>query len=149
MRRFCAGLVVVAALAGCTTSPDPDPDPAPSATASPPAWTEPADYRYVLERRCDPAPSQGRYRVEVGDGVVADVERIDGRTASGEEEISVPTLAELLEMAQTALEDGAKTTMVYDPRDGHPTAVTIDRSDQSSDDIACFLITDYVPGAGS
>jgi hypothetical protein len=145
IRRFCAGLVVFAALAGCTSTSDPDPAPSASVVASPPPWSEPSDYGFVLERRCDPAPSQGRYRVVVTDREVADVDRIDGGTATGEEEISVPTLAELVEMAQTALDDGAEVTSAFDPGDGHPTAVTIDRSDEK----ACFLITDYALRAGS
>ncbi|MCA2212222.1 DUF6174 domain-containing protein [Jidongwangia harbinensis] len=145
MRRFCAGLAVLAALAGCTSTADPDPAPSASVVASPPPWSEPSDYGFVLERRCDPEPSAGRYRVVVREREVADADRVDGRTATGEEEISVPTLAELVEMAETAQADGAEVTSSFDPGDGHPTAVTIDRSGEK----ACFLITGYAPRSGS
>jgi hypothetical protein len=143
MRRIVAGLAVLVALAGCTSTTDPDPAPTVTTAGSPPPWTEPDAYGFVLERKCDPAPAEGKYRVTVTGREVSGVERIDGRTATGEEEIGVPTLGELLELAQTAQEDGAQATLVFDPADGHPTAVTIDRSDATGPDKACFLVTDY------
>lgn len=145
MRRIVAGLAVVAVLAGCTSTADPDPAPTATTVASPPPWTEPDAYGFVLERRCDPAPAEGTYRVTVTGRQVDGVERIDGRTATGEEEIGVPTLGELLELAETAQDDGAQATLAFDPADGHPTAVTIDRSDDEGPDKACFLITEYAP----
>ena len=83
--RAVAALAVLALTGGCTSSPSPTP--APTAQASPPAWKEPADYGFVLERRCEGRESLGTYRVTVAGGQVASAERIDGRTAKGEEEI--------------------------------------------------------------
>jgi hypothetical protein len=139
-----AAAVVVALLAGCTSAPDPAlPPPRPS--ASPPPWTEPAKYGFVLDRKCPDGPSLGRYRVTVANGAVVTADRIDGRTAEGEEEIEVPSLSRLLDLARTAGEDGGAVSTAVDPRDGHPTAVSFDVSDDGS--ASCFLITDYAPAS--
>jgi hypothetical protein len=107
---------------------------------SPPAWTEPAAYRFVADRKCGEGPSLGRYRVTVQDGEVASTERIDGRTAAGEEEIQVPTLGELKDLAATAAEDGAEASISLDPADGHPAEIRITRDTEE-----CFVITEYAP----
>ena len=79
-------------------------------------------------------------------GQVVTADRIDGRAAVGEEEIDVPTLRELIEMAQTAADDGGQVSTTMDPKDGHPTVVSIDVSDDgSTDGKSCFTITDYAP----
>jgi hypothetical protein len=133
-----AGLVLAAG--GCTGDPAPAPSIVPG---SPPAWTEPARYAFVVDRRCGDRPSLGRYRVIVENAQVTGADRIDGRTAEGEEEIEVPSLGGLVEMAETANEDGAAATVEYDARDGHPTLVTIERDVQE-----CFVVSEYAPVAG-
>jgi Family of unknown function (DUF6174) len=140
-RWVACGLAVALAAGGCTSSGG-KPGAAATVAASAPAWTEPAKYGYVLDRRCGSGPSDGRYRVAVAGGQVASADRIDGKTASGEEEIDVPTLRDLLDMAGTATDDGAKVTTEFDRTDGHPVAVSIDNSDGSP---ACFAISDYQP----
>jgi hypothetical protein len=150
--RALCGIAVVAALAGCT---DKEPAAAPPSfvtPASPPAWTEPADYAFVADRQCEGGPSLGKYRVTVTAGAVAGVERIDGKTASGEEEIEVPTLGGILELAQTAADDGGASTIKADPADGHPVSVSFDVSDGSEPEAGgegatCFVISDYAPRA--
>ena len=82
---------------------------------SPPAWTEPASYHFVVDRTCGDQPSLGRYRVTVANGEVTGTARIDGKTASGEEEIEVLSLGDLLDLAKTANEDGAEATISLDP----------------------------------
>jgi hypothetical protein len=137
LRIAAAGLVLFAA--GCTSTSTPGttvPEP-----GSPPAWTEPAAYQFVADRTCGTGSSQGRYRVTVRDGEVTGTERIDGRTATGEEEIQVPTLGELTEMAATATEDGAEASVSLDPADGHPTEVRIKRDTEE-----CFVISEYAAG---
>jgi hypothetical protein len=146
--RALCGIALVAALGACTDeSAAPAGGGASAAPASAPAWTEPADYRFVLERRCEGGPSMGKYRVSVADRAVAGVERIDGRTASGEEEIEVPTLGGLLELAQTAADDGGEMTTSVDPTDGHPVAVSFDVSGGAQEGATCFLISDYTPAS--
>jgi hypothetical protein len=144
--RALCGIALVAALAGCT---DDEPAAAPPSFVTPasaPAWNEPADYTFVAERQCDGAASLGRYKVTVTAGAVAGVERIDGKTASGEEEIEVPTLSGLLELARTAADDGGAMTVKADPADGHPVAVSFDVSDGTEPAAAtCFVISDYAP----
>jgi hypothetical protein len=137
-----AAAVLVALLAGCTSASGPSAPP--TVAGSAPAWTEPAKYGFLLERKCDNGPSRGRYRVAVQNGEVVTADRIDGTTAQGEEEIEVPSLSGLLELARTAGEDGGAVSTSVDPRDGHPTAVSFDVSDG---DPSCFLITDYAPAS--
>jgi hypothetical protein len=133
--------VLVALLAGCTSAPDPTPGP--SAAVPAPSFTEPARYGFVLDRKCGDGPSLGRYRVTVQDGEVVTADRIDGKLAEGEEEIDVPTLSGLLSLAQTAADDGGAVTAKVDPKDGHPTSVSVTVSDE--DGPSCFLISDYAP----
>jgi hypothetical protein len=141
-------VVLLALIGGCTSSPagksaSPAADAAPATvTGSPPAWTEPAKYGFVVDRQCAGGPSLGRYRVSVENGAVVKADRIDGRTAEGEEEIEVPSLGGLLDLARTAADDGGAVSSTVDPKDGHPTAVSIDLS---ADGPSCFAITDYVP----
>ena len=143
---LCA-IALAATTGGCTADSPHASAPAPSAaTGSPPPFAEPAKYGFVLDRRCATGPSEGRYQVTVSGGQVVTADRIDGRTATGEEEIDVPTLRQLLDMAQTATDDGGKVSTTLDRADGHPTAVTIDVSDGSSTGgKSCFTITDYAP----
>ena len=141
-----AAAALVVLVAGCTSTADGEPAaPTSAAPASAPAWTEPADYTFVADRRCGDGASLGRYRVRVTGGTVAGAERIDGRTATGEEEIQVPTLGELLELANTAVEDGADATTAFDPADGHPVEVTINRAAEAAGGAECFRISEYAP----
>ncbi len=147
MLAIC-GIAVVALAGGCTSAPKASPRWSASATgaASPPPWTEPAKYGFVVERRCGGGPSMGRYRVSVENGEVVRADRIDGKTAQGEEEIGVPSLGELLQLAQTAADDGGAVSTTMDPADGHPTAVSFDVSDDGQGGAeACFTITEYAP----
>ncbi|WP_249997991.1 hypothetical protein [Actinoplanes sp. M2I2] len=147
------GLALVALVGGCTSSSDPEPA-APAAPASAPAWTEPATYSYVLSRGCDTAAPVGRYEVQVKSGSVATSKRLDAAAAqpsggaeedlgpaTGDtgEEIEAFTLKDLLEMAQTAAEDGGEVTKAFDTTDGHPVKVTIDVGSGPE----CWNVSDY------
>ncbi len=143
MRPLVAAVLLVTVLAGCTSSPEPRPTATPPASASAPAWAEPVNYTFVVDRRCGDGPSLGRYRVLVTGGTVSSTERIDGRTAEGEEEIQVPTLGELLDLASTAVEDGADATTAFDPADGHPVEVSINRAEEATGGADCFRISEY------
>jgi hypothetical protein len=101
----------------------------------------------VLERRCNRGPSIGRYRVTVVDGEVVKADRMDGRAASGGEEIEVPSLRGLLDLAQTAADDGGEVTTKFDAADGHPVEVSFNVSDEGADGASCFIISDYKPVA--
>jgi len=131
--------VLAPAAAGCTSTPELPPTD--GLLVSAPAWTEPAGYRFVVDRKCGDGPSLGRYRVTVQDGAVTGAERIDGTTAAGEEEIQVPTLGELMDLATTATDDGAEATVSLDPADGHPTEVRVQRDTEE-----CFVVSDYSVG---
>ncbi len=156
------GIVLVTVAGGCT-SDDPEKPAwtAPSTAASPPPWTEPASYTFVLSRGCDDAAPIGRYQAAVRDGAVVTAERIDvpttvpsssaevdlGPVAPGQEgeEIEVPSLSQLLEMAKTASEDGGEVTTVADTTDGHPVKVTINVSEAGPSGAECWSISDYTP----
>jgi uncharacterized protein DUF6174 len=148
--RAMCGIALLTAVAGCTDDqPDAAAPPSFVAPASAPAWTEPPDYTFVADRQCEGGPALGKYRVTVTGREVASVERVDGET-TGEEKVEVPTLAQLLELAQTAADDGGTTTVQRDPADGRPVAVSIDVSDGSEPEAGgegatCFTISDYQP----
>ncbi len=135
--------------AGCTgdDAQDAAPQPGPSTVAgSPPPWSEPADYTYVVERRCEGKPSMGVYEVTVTGGEVAAMRRTDGKTASGEEEIDLPTLGGLVELAQTASDDGGQMTLTSSADDGHPVEVSFDVSEgATNEDNTCFHVNAYTP----
>ncbi|MEU8241953.1 hypothetical protein AB0C07_27180 [Actinoplanes missouriensis] len=161
-RALCA--VVLVALVGGCTSDEKEPafsDPAPSSSAAPvgsaPAWTEPAAYSFVLTRGCDPNTPLGKYQATVSGGAVSSAERIGADAASPSasaevdlgpvtgqegEEIEVPTLAQLVEMARTATEDGAEVATEYDAADGHPVTVSINVTD-TPDGAECWTVSDY------
>jgi hypothetical protein len=150
-RKLSWAVALVALTAGCTSS---DPSPAPTTAGSAPAWTEPAAYSYVLTRGCDEAKPLGRYQVTVAAGAVSATDRLDATevtpTASADEdlgpatgdsgeEIEAFTLSELVEMAQTATDDGAAVSTSYDTADGHPVKVSIDVGEGPE----CWNVSDY------
>ncbi|BCJ45589.1 hypothetical protein GCM10010168_90070 [Actinoplanes ianthinogenes] len=166
-RALCA-VALVGAIAGCSSSSSDEPRfSEPSATAagaaaagSAPAWTEPGGYSFVLTRGCDPAKPLGRYQATVKSGQVTDYSRVGASAAdpgasaavdlgpiTGDEgeEIEVPSLGQLVEMAQTSADDGGEVNTEYDATDGHPVKVTINVSDDPGA-AECFLISDYKAG---
>ncbi|GAA4962826.1 hypothetical protein [Actinoplanes utahensis] len=157
-RALCA--LILIGLAGGCTSGEKEPavvDPAPTAGASAPAWSEPANYSFVLSRGCDAAAPLGRYQATVTNGAVTGATRVGAPaaapSASAEvdlgpvtgdegEEIDVPTLGELVAMAETAQEDGAQVSTEFDRTDGHPAKVTINVTDTPGG-AECWIISDY------
>ncbi|MCO8276373.1 hypothetical protein M1L60_37920 [Actinoplanes sp. TRM 88003] len=152
LRWVLGGIALVALAGGCTSSSEEKKEAAPP--ASPPAWTEPATYSYVLARGCDAAAPAGRYQVEVKAGAVDSSLPLNAASAppsagagadpgpaTGEtgEEIEAFTLKELLEMAQNAADDGGQVTKAFDNADGHPVKVTIDVGSGPE----CWNISDY------
>ena len=168
------GSVLVAVVAGCSRNGATPPggpsyvvpvgaSSAPTLTSAPtstsaPTWTEPASYGFVLTRGCNEGAPLGRYRVTVKNRAVARVDRIDasgtrphasadvdlGPVTGEGEEIEVPTLRGLLEMAQTTADDGGEVSRAFDATDGHPVKVMLNVSDNTNpSDAECFSITDY------
>ncbi|WIM98266.1 hypothetical protein ACTOB_001861 [Actinoplanes oblitus] len=168
-RALCA-FALVGVIAGCSSSSSEPKFSEPSATApgsggpaatgSAPAWTEPAAYSFVLTRGCDAAKPLGRYQATVKGGKVTDYSRVGTSApapgASAEvdlgpvtgdegEEIEVPSLGELVAMAQTSADDGGEVNTEYDAGDGHPVKVTINVSDDPNA-AECFAVSDYKVG---
>lgn len=161
-RIALGGVALVALAGGCTDSGTPSASAsfvAPVAVSSAPAWTEPASYHFVLTRGCDAAKPLGRYQVAVRDGAVASSQRLDRAAAepSGSaavdlgpatgqdgEEIEVPTLRGLLDLVQTASDDGGEVKETFDATDGHPVKVSFNVSDSASaSDAECFTVSGY------
>ncbi|WP_433302946.1 hypothetical protein ACQP2F_10630 [Actinoplanes sp. CA-030573] len=166
------GIALVAVVGGCTSksasptwngsSASAAPAPAVASGGSAPPFSEPASYTYTLIRGCDESSPLGRYQVTVQAGAVTGFERIGSsqQPASAEasagvdlgpiagqdgEEIEVPTLGELREMAQTAADDGGEVSTTYDARDGHPLKVVINVSDEGPSGAECFTVAGYQP----
>ena len=167
------GFVLVAVVGGCTSDKEGatwnGASPAASGAApaagaeSAPPFTEPASYGFTLTRGCNEASPLGRYKVTVRSGAVSATQRLDSSvqpsapassdvdlgpvTGQDGEEIEVPTLAELRDMAQTATDDGGEVTATYDTKDGHPVKVVINVSDEGPSGAECWAISDYAPAA--
>jgi hypothetical protein len=161
-----SGLALISVVAGCTSGADGKSgavlvSPSAVAVASAPAWTEPAAYGFVLTRGCDDAKPLGRYQVTVAAGTVTKSDRLDAPEAEpsssadvdlgpvagdGEEEIEVPTLGELVDMAQTATDDGGQVSTTVDATDGHPVKTSINVSDDGAASAAeCWTVSNYQP----
>ena len=155
-------LVFAVALSGCSTAQvqfasqepttassvgEPSPSaslPSASATAE---WREPRAYSFTLESRCGERNLLGRFRVEVEDGEVIGLQRLDehSRRAAVTEE-DVPTLGEMLERAAEASgESGSAVRLITDPVDGHPISIAIDWQTAAIDDEECYDVSDFVP----
>jgi hypothetical protein len=166
LARGVGGVALVAFVAGCSShSASPTWNgssasasaPAAAVVESAPPFTEPASYTYTLIHGCDDASPLGRYHVTVQSGAVTRAERIGASvqpsassdvdlgpvTGQDGEEIDVPTLAGLREMAQTATDDGGKVTTTFDGTDGHPVKVVINVSDEGPAGDECWSVADY------
>lgn len=162
-RALCALVLVGLVAGGCTSAEEgnlaDDNKSVAVPPASAPAWTEPAAYSFTLVRGCDAAAPEGSYQATVIDGVVTAATRAGAPAASPApsseadlgpvtgaegEEIDVPALGQLIEMATTAQEDGAEVATEYDKSDGHPVKVSINVTD-SADGLECWTVTDYRP----
>ena len=143
------GAILLLAAAGCAGPDAPTAAGAPAGAGTPPAWTEPADYKFTFESSCGEQPLIGRFRAEVAGGTVTATEGLDeaGRRALMLRIADlVPTLGRMVGDAEQARAQGADVTIERDPADGHPTAIRIDPDAQAVDDETCFAISDYTIG---
>jgi len=147
-RKVLMGAAVVVLFGGCANQVDPG-APAPGAS-SPPAWTEPAAYKFTLTSSCGERALIGRFRTRVKSGLVTENEGLDEsarRALMLRLSRLVPTLGELEAQAETARKEGADEVVIQvDPADGHPTSITIDPDRNSMDDEECYTISDYSVG---
>ena len=146
-RGVLYGAILLMAAAGCagqdaTTS-------AGAPAGAPPAWTEPAGYKFAFESSCGEQALIGRFRATVSDGTVTDTEGLDeaGRRALMLRIADlVPSLGQMVADAEQARAAGADVVIERDPADGHPTAIRIDPEPNAVDDETCFTISDYTIG---
>jgi hypothetical protein len=148
MRFRCVlySTVLLAALGGCARSNGGGPANQTGAAASV-AWSEPANYAFVLDSSCGERLLIGRFRVTVTNAQVSGVKAL-GPDASRELMLQLknemPTLGKLMADADKARRAGAaKVDVKTDPADGHPTLIEIDHEANAVDDEECYAISDY------
>jgi hypothetical protein len=149
-RGVLYGTILLVAAAGCAGPDAPTSAGAPAgAGRTPPAWTEPAAYKFAFESACGEQPLIGRFRAEVADGTVIATEGLDvaaRRALMLRIADLVPTLGRMVRDAEQARAQGADVTIERDPADGHPTAIRIDPDRNAVHDETCFAISDYTIG---
>lgn len=147
IRGVLYGAILMLAAAGCAGPGSGTGAGVPA--AAPPAWVEPADYKFGFESSCGEQALIGRFRAVVIDGAVTTTEGLDeaGRRALMLRIADlIPTLGKMLADAEQARADGADVEIERDPADGHPTAIRIDPEPNGVDDETCFSIFEYTIG---
>jgi hypothetical protein len=145
IRGVLYGVVLLFAAAGCANA-SPETATGPGAAASPPAWVEPAAYKFSFESSCGERALLGRFRAEVQDGAVVRSEGLDdaGRRALMLRIADiVPTLGEM--QADVEAVGGARVVIERDPVDGHPVVLSADDPDSIDEEI-CYRILEYTIG---
>ena len=99
----------------------------------------PSAYSYVISRSCECLPEYTRAaRVQVTNGRVTSARYVqDGSQVSAEILATYPTIDDLFEMVEQALErnpDPDRLVVYYDPRLGYPTRFEVDYDFQVGDD---------------
>jgi hypothetical protein len=158
IRGVLYSAILLFAVAGCA-GPAATPEAAATSEAAgaPPAWTEPANYKFTFESTCGEQALIGRFRVEVADRIV---DRAEGLDEAGKRALMlrianlIPTLGKMVSDAEAAEAGGAEEVVIdRDPTDGHPTSIRIDQAKNAIDDETCITISDYTiggqPGPGS
>jgi hypothetical protein len=151
IRNVLYGMAAVAVLGGCADQNTVDPQQQGlTMPATPPAWTEPAAYKFTLKSSCGQGALEGTFQSVVKNGVV--VQNV-GLDAAARKALMlrlsklVPTLGEIEAEVSTARRQGADEVVVeHDPADGHPTAARIDPDKDALGDEYCYEISDYSVG---
>jgi hypothetical protein len=114
-RGVLYGTILLVAAAGCAGPDAPTSAGAPAgAGRTPPAWTEPAAYKFAFESACGEQPLIGRFRAEVADGTVIATEGLDvaaRRALMLRIADLVPTLGRMVRDAEQARAQGADVTI--------------------------------------
>jgi hypothetical protein len=144
IRGVLPALVLLLVVAGCARESEATPP-----AAAPPAWTEPASYKFSFESTCGERPLLGTFRATVENGTVTTTEGLDdqGRRALMLRIADlVPSLGTMVSNAGEAKARGATVTIEHDPTDGHPISIMVD-DPKAIDEEECYRILDYSPGA--
>lgn len=147
MRSALATMAAVVMVTGCGS---PSSDPAGRSQAR--TWESPGDYRYDLKSTCGEQALIGEFRITVEDSEVADVKGLDEaseRLLGSQFADVIPTIEELLEMADQAERDGAEMHNIEYDSEGVPSLIEFDYSLNAIDDESCFVITNFKPTKGS
>lgn len=146
IRGVLYGVILLFAAAGCANA-SPGPGTGAGAAASPPAWVEPAAYKFSFESSCGERALIGRFRAEVRNGTVVTSEGLDdaGRGALMLRIADiVPTLGEM-QADVAAVGGNARVVIERDPVDGHPVVLSADDPDRIDEEI-CYRILEYTIG---
>jgi hypothetical protein len=144
-----AGVAVLAAVGGCADQSTANP-PLAGVTmpATPPAWHEPASYKFTLKSSC--GELKGTFQNVVSGGAITQNTAVDepARKALSEHLSKlIPTLGQIENAVTTARKEGADEVVVdHDSTDGHPTSVRIDPKKDTRGDEHCFEISNYSVG---
>jgi hypothetical protein len=136
------GAMLLLAVAGCAGQ-------SPAAPAAPPAWSEPADYKFAFESTCGERALIGHFRADVVGGTVTETVGLDDaarRALMLRIADLVPTLGAMVDQAEEAKAAGGTMTITRDATDGHPTDIRIDPDPDGIDDESCYRITEYTIG---
>lgn len=143
MRRHPRGFLIViaatcAVLSGCGGQPG-DPVRAGAVASPAPAAPIPASYRYVLTSSCGERSLLGAYDVVVRQGVVTSVENLEKDYPRQPEPAEVPTLADLLDKAESAPPQAVVTLELDDA--GLPRFLSVDPMPEAIDDEECYRVS--------
>ncbi len=150
-RNVVYGVAVVTALGGCADQTTvKDTTPGVRMPATPPAWSEPAAYKFTLKSSCGQGTPEGTFQSVVQGGLVVQNTALDepARKALGLKLAKlVPTLGQIETEASSAQKSGADEVVIdHDAADGHPTKVRIDPKKDTKGDEYCYAISDYSVG---
>ena len=132
---------------GCTDVLGPEQDALAAARAR---WTltNAADYVFEFQRSCFCPPDFVRpVRIEIRDGLVSSAVYVDTEEPIPPPLTSVPTIDDLFDEIQAAMDGMAFSIMAdYDADMGYPTNVSIDHIENAIDDEMAFTVSSFQLG---
>lgn len=139
--RTAVALIGLVVVTGCAAQV-----PVPAAPSSSSVSAElPLDYTYLLASSCGERALLGDYRVVVQDGDVVEVTGLDPDYGYRPEPEDVPSLADLLRMAEEAEPDAVVGLVTG--ADGVPVSLSIDHVPNGVDDEECYEVSELELGA--
>jgi hypothetical protein len=150
-RNVVYGVAIVAALGGCADQATvKNTTPGVRMPATPPAWREPASYKFTLTSSCGSGALVGTFQSVVQNGLVVQNTGLDKparKALSLHLSHLVPTLGQIQAEVDSARNQGADEVVIdHDATDGHPTKVRIDPKTATKGDEYCYQISNYSVG---
>jgi len=134
--------LALGSLHGCATGAgEEDPGLMPATEGSSSGWVEPDRYAYTLLTTCGERSGLGRFRLSIESGRVVAAERLQ-RYSDLLPLRQMPSIGDIVAIADQAESDGADEVTVRYAPDGTPRLVSIDYVSEAIDDEACYRISD-------